>query len=489
MKKQSPQNDTLAHSHPSPVPGIAGCDGLAGAFDHMDKAVKEHSALALGIGLLNGKHANTVCGCDPELFATDHAHIISALRAAAPFADDDEPLIKVNAALSEPDSCALANSLFDEATRAKNPDAALARQLHALQDCREARRMRSELEQTLRDIAKCGPRTTRERIAELVNRLDQIEAVMTKAAGDWMTEGYTAHKLSERDIPPVRWIVPGLVPAGLTILAAKRKRGKSWLALALGMDLSGIIGRTLAAYDIEGGERVLYLALEDNERRMKERMQKMGGTPSGALHIFHDWPRIGRGCMERLDAWMGAHPDTRLVIVDVLQKIRPPTARGADPYQADYDAMGELHKFARTHNIAVLVIHHCRKADGDDVFDSVSGTGGITGCADSIMVLQRAAGSPNGTLWITGRDVEEQEIAMTFSPDTCRWRVDGAAGEVRMSDARRRIIDLLKDEGVPMTTTAIAKALGESYDSAKKCLQRMADAGQVNRAEGGGYSI
>lgn len=484
MRAKSSQDITLASSRPASRSGmITGAAGAVGA-DILQTELTAKTRTLLGIALMDGKRANAITTAVPRDWLAPELDAIAAHLYAKTWGDYDAPQTSIMAA--DDVLGLLAMELVEQAPHLLDAhDAAAAHCIAQIERIHNAREIRRAIADTAAGMDGCGPDGIRAYAAALQDVLRRAQD--DAPSGDWMTTGQTAAEIAAADLPPIKWIVPGLLPAGLSILAAKRKRGKSFLSLQLGMDIAGVVGMTLGKYPVEGNERVLYLALEDNARRMKDRMAKQGGTPPDRLHIFHDWPRIGRGCMERLQAWMKARPDTVLVIVDVLQKVRPPTGKGVDPYQADYDAMGELHRFARDHHIAVIVVHHCRKADGEDVFDSVSGTGGITGCADTVMVLQRPAMSQDGTLWVTGRDTEEQEIAVQFSGDTCRWTAQGDAGAVRMSESRMRVLELLRDEGT-MTAAAVAKALDVEYDTAKKTLQRMVDALQIRRA-GGGYSI
>ena len=83
----------------------------------------------------------------------------------------------------------------------------------------------------------------------------------------------------------------------------------------------------------------------------------------------------------------------------------------------------QLQKFAQEAAIAVLVIHHTRKAESDDLLDLVSGSFGLSGGADNVLVLGRKS---NGTILnARGRDIEENEFVIAFDPMTCKWSMLG----------------------------------------------------------------
>jgi AAA domain len=190
-------------------------------------------------------------------------------------------------------------------------------------------------------------------------------------------ETVTATDLMAAELPPVRWVVPGVLPEGVTLLAGKPKLGKSWLVL--GMCLAVAIGGVaLGTRHVEQGE-VLYLALEDNRRRLQKRLGKMlGGPAPRGLEMATTWPRLNEGGVEALGAWLLEHPEARLIAVDTLAKTRP-LARGQNVYQEDYAALEELLPLAAEHGVAVVVVHHTRKMAAADPLDEISGSTGLTG--------------------------------------------------------------------------------------------------------------
>jgi hypothetical protein len=219
----------------------------------------------------------------------------------------------------------------------------------------------------------------------------------------------SASELMAREISPVRWVVPGMVPEGVALLAGKPKLGKSWLALGLCVAVA-TGGVAFGNVHVEKGS-ALYLALEDNERRLQFRLKKIlarSKVPEG-LHYSIECPRLGDGGVEAIESWLRSRPDARLVVIDTLAKIRPRQRRGANAYQEDYEALEALLPLAARYNVAVLVVHHLRKLAASDPLDEVNSSIGLTGGVDGVMILKRERTRADATLFVAGRDVEEEK--------------------------------------------------------------------------------
>jgi hypothetical protein len=317
----------------------------------------------------------------------------------------------------------------------------------------------------------------------------------------------SAKELARMTFAELRWAIARLVPEGLALLAGRPKAGKSFLALQ--MALSVATGRNwLEESSCEQGD-VLFLALEDGGRRMKQRLSDMiwalstySTSPNGRggwiihrrgpfvppnLHFATDWPRMDEGCVERLETFLDEHPNTRLVVIDVLQRVVV-REKGKTMYEADYEALRPLHGLARDRGIAILVVHHSRKAKAEDIFETVSGSNGLTGAADTILVLEKQRGR-RSILHVTGRDIdEERELGMEHRYGG-RWLILGDADAKEKGDGRplsgqnQVVFDLLKREGA-MGPSAIAKALGWKLSTTNSHLRRMRKQGIVENTNG-----
>jgi hypothetical protein len=277
---------------------------------------------------------------------------------------------------------------------------------------------------------------------------------LRKDAGE---QAITAADLRKMIFPPIRYVVPAFIPEGLTLLVGRPKIGKSWLALDLCLACAG--GRsTLGSIKPECGD-VLYLALEDGKRRLQSRIDKLVSSFEQEwpirLHLVPSggWRRADLGGLDDIENWCRSVPNPVLVVVDTLERIRKPATAKGPLYTADYEAISALQKVATDHGIAIVVLHHDRKSEADDAFDTVSGTLGLTAAADTILMLKRKSGSV--ILYARGRDIEENGTALQFDKASCRWTILGSAAEVQRSTERSRIIEALKAAGQPLTITSI----------------------------------
>lgn len=303
----------------------------------------------------------------------------------------------------------------------------------------------------------------------------------------------SARDLSAQEFEPIKYVVPGYIAEGLTLIAGKPKIGKSWfmLDIALAVASGGIC---LGNVPCEQGD-VLYLALEDNMRRLQSRLHKLWEYESLAgdiavpdrLYFSTEWKRAGEGGIENIREWIDDHPAARLVIVDVLAMFKA-TSRGREQtlYEADYGALKDLQSLAMDIGVAIVVVHHTRKSAADsDPFEKVSGTLGLSGAADTTIILDR---DQNGcTLYGRGRDIEEIETAVLFDKPTCRWSAQGKASEVRRTDERAQILSVLIDATEPISPRELSIACNAPRNSIDQLLYKMAKAGEVLKIGRGLY--
>ena len=156
-------------------------------------------------------------------------------------------------------------------------------------------------------------------------------------------------------------------------------------------------------------------------------------------------------------------------------------------YDEDYRICGKLADLARKHRVALVVVHHLRKLPADDPLDEVSGTTGLTGAADGIWILKRARSRKDGKLIVTGRDIGEQELKLTWNAENGTWAVTAQDEAESMSESRRTIIGVLTNSAAPMTPAQVVDVLGRDRNAVKQLMWKMALAGQIEKLGEGQY--
>jgi len=285
----------------------------------------------------------------------------------------------------------------------------------------------------------------------------------------------------------IDFVVPGFVAAGLTLLCGKPKIGKSWLGLDIALAVAGG-GFAFGDVACERGD-VLYLALEDNRRRLKQRLKMiLGDTPiPNALHLATTCPRLDQGGYQEIRKLLDRMHRPRLLVIDVLEKIRP-RGKGKNFYQEDYASIEPLRQLGRDFpDMAIVALHHVSKRnDAGDPFDLVSGSTGLTGTFDTVCILSRD--SDGLKFYGRGRDIEEFDVAMSFDKSRGTMTLLGEASEVRRSHERGRIIITLRDNREPMTPTEIAQASGMKRNNVFRLVVKMATDGEIRKVDRGKYT-
>lgn len=321
-------------------------------------------------------------------------------------------------------------------------------------------------------------------------RVDPVTGEILSPPEEPKKEIISAARLARKTFDPMKWTVDGLLPEGVTILAGKPKVKKSWLALSVSLAVA-TGGKAFGWYDTRQGS-VLYLDLESNQRRMRSRLAQLIGDPDSSawpdnLFIATDWP-AGDEAIKELDTFLADNPATQLVVIDILARVRPPKSPRLDSYEQDYVFLQALNACADRNRVSILVLHHTRKAKGEDIFEDVSGTTALTGAASTTWVLARAAeGEDMFVLSMRGRDLyEEGNIEMRWDEYECRHIYGGITVGSSSTSERNALLKLI-EIGQTYTFLDIVQRSGKKKAAVNNLLRRLLDDGMLIRVGRGQY--
>ncbi len=223
-------------------------------------------------------------------------------------------------------------------------------------------------------------------------------------------------------------LIDGLLQRGTYIFAGSPKVGKSFMMAQLAYHIS--TGTPLWNYKVKQAT-VLYFALEDDYPRLQRRLFKMfGADGTENLYFATQCKTLDGGLDEQIRGFIREHPDTGLIIIDTLKRVRE--AGGADySYASDYDIVARLKALADSYKVTMLIVHHTRKEKAEDIFDMISGTNGLLGAADGAFALTKEKRtSNNATLDIVGRDQPDMKIKLVRDTKRLVWNFEEAETEL-----------------------------------------------------------
>lgn len=277
---------------------------------------------------------------------------------------------------------------------------------------------------------------------------------------------------------PIRWAVEGILPEGFTVLAGAPKFGKSWLMLALCFAVA--TGEQAWGYGKTAPCGVLYLALEDSPRRIQDRVDVMcyEEYPEN-IYVMHEAPRLNEGFVAWLTGILDKRPEIGVVIIDTLQKIRPAATGRRNLYQAEYDDLSALQKLGISRGVCVIGVHHTRKrsarGEPDNPMDEISGSSGIQGVADTIIVCWRKGA--DGKMLVTGREVNENTYPMHIDHMDMHWAI--RAPEDQAIDVGPMILANWFQEHETITAKELAGMEKCNLRKAQRKLKELVDKGKL----------
>lgn len=306
-------------------------------------------------------------------------------------------------------------------------------------------------------------------------------------------DAITAAELIEKEFPEPKWAIENILPEGLAILAGKPKMGKSILALQI--SLSVAIGEDALGRFRTGKGKVIYFGLEDSERRLKDRMLKLlhnGAKAPDNLIFLTKIKAMDHGGLDFLDECISENRGAVLIIIDTLACFRSGSkSKKGRAYDIDHKEIVSIKTLADKHQTTILLVHHQRKMEADDPMDTVSGTFGITGAADTLLVLTRkGTNREDAILHIRGRDVEEDEIALKFDRPHISWHSLGPPSTLKNTSQQQRLFDALRNLSShenPLSPKYLEKITGLSGKYIRTTLRKLMDDGSIKKADRAKY--
>jgi len=285
---------------------------------------------------------------------------------------------------------------------------------------------------------------SKEHIEHLLLIQGQIEAGKRDARS--RITSITDADLRQKEFAPLDFLVDDfLLTEGIHLLVGRQKTGKSLMGMQIGVAVA-------AGTEALGGLKtkkgpVLYLALEDCERRLKDRLLNLSESGLPDLHIVTSIdPRLLTSPQEflvHLDRKVEELDGCRLLILDPWMRIQAfvKAANKGNAFSQEYALMSLFRDFVSRRKIALLIMHHERKmAAGQDPYDIVSGSLGLQAASDVIMLLTRLRGETQGHLKRTGNDVPEKEIGLDFDQDKYEWSVSDEPANIFALGATKKVI-------------------------------------------------
>ena len=289
------------------------------------------------------------------------------------------------------------------------------------------------------------------------------------------------NNLMTTEIPPLKHAIKPILPEGFIAIAGRPKAMKSWTALKIAYDVQN--GNKFLGHDVEQGD-VLYFALEDSQRRIKDRVLKLGYERKKHPQILlaNDVPYLKYGFETCITNWIESKQNPRLIIIDTLARIKPRVARNSGTaYDQDNELLSGIQKIAIQNNITVAFITHLSKASTDYSFDKIQGSVGIQGMTDAMWLIDRGDNTNNASIVGRGRDINDFEYAVKWNADTWCYDFTGNLEIVKKTENRLEVINAMKELSVKQKEIAprdICKHYGFTSNSKdgkriSKTMQRM----------------
>lgn len=325
-------------------------------------------------------------------------------------------------------------------------------------------------------------------LRRLLNTFDP-EAASTHPLGE--LDGMTAADLLQKQFAPPQYVVEGVIPEGVTLLASPPKIGKTFLCLNIAVAVA-TAGKALGKADVQEG-RVLYVDLDGSERGAQSRLKDMlkeaeadAMEDLSRFDYYSEFPRVDEeepaDALAYLRRYLEEFDDVELVIFDTLADVRPKTSGTRNMYEVDREALTPFRDLIHDHNTSAIFVHHTNKSNSGDHVRRVSGSSGLASAVDNIIIMSKERGQHDAELQITPREEEEVSLRLSFDPHVKTWRLEGPAEQFAKTKERQEVLDTL----VALTNGGRKESVGPKeiadanddleYDNVRYLLTKMVDA-------------
>lgn len=289
-----------------------------------------------------------------------------------------------------------------------------------------------------------------------------------------------AQELAVKVFQPIEWLIKPLLPKpSLTMLAGPPKVGKSWLCMFLALQVA------------EDGHEVIYISSEDNDRRLKDRLLSVCPFPPIGIHFIaglsseRPLPK-GKAAHDFIKAVKNKHPAMKCLVVDTLAAIRaePSAKTRKDEYALSEEEFSGLRQLAHDLDISIILVHHTRKVTDNTAspVESILGSQGIAATVETIMVMKQETGSQDVGLYITGKDVEQQELILPWQSPGFSWPREMT--EARLGPFQRKCLDYIRSHPRCMQGGLVAEFKCDK-SQVSGAVAKLVERGLVGKHDGG----
>lgn len=285
---------------------------------------------------------------------------------------------------------------------------------------------------------------------------------------------WSVAELLDTEFPEPKWIVPGIFTEGLVLLGGRPKIGKSWMSL----QLAGAVatGGKFLGRSIDQGA-VLYYALEDSPRRLKDRIQKLGIPRDAPINIIQETRPLQSGGYDDLAREL-QDGHYALAVIDTLTRAVP----GLDQNEGRFigPLMARLQMLALEQATCLQIDDHHRKAAGftpSEIDDPIGATAKVAAC-DEVAGIFKQQGKLGARFLVTGRDIEPVDLQIHFDGLTGCWQLLGESNEMEISEGTADILTALA-EGGKMPLSGVVNFTGQLKGTVYKRLSELVNQGRV----------